>query len=187
MRTLPIDQITPYWRNPRRIPEEAVAAAADSIERYGYRQPIVVDTENVVIVGHTRLQALQRLGWTEVPVRVSDMPAETAHEYRLVDNKVAEMTSWDHDALVAELREFDQGLYETYFPDVDLEVGLASQRDPDFDKAERDLAIPPSPELARSTTHVACPACDKEFEVWTKTLPGVTDEILREIADGPPE
>lgn len=187
-RKLRLEDIKPYPGNPRRIPDEAVQAAARSIEKYGYRQPIVIDEDNVVIVGHTRLKALQHLGYRSATVIVaSDLSDEQVREYRLVDNKVGEMTAWDHDSLVAELREITPDVQESFFPDVDLEIGLLEEKDPDFDQAEKNLQPSPSPELTRATSQVTCPACDKEFEVWTKTLPGVTDEILREIENGTSE
>lgn len=182
---LPIEDIKPYWRNPRRIPEEAVAAVQASIERYGYQQPIVVDDENVVIVGHTRLQALKRLGWAKVPVLRANLSQEKAKEYRLVDNKTSELTSWDFDALVMELREFDATLLESFFPDVDLEVGTINQavteqniRDASA-KVKTVAAANPS---NVHTTKVECPACFHTFEVRTRSLPGLTTQDLDKLA-----
>src|SRR5690348_363088 len=98
-RTLKVADIKPYFRNPRRITEEAVNAVAESIQRYGYVQPITVDSDNVIIVGHTRHRALQKLGVKQVQVYVSDLSEEKAKEYRLIDNRTSEMTTWDHEAL----------------------------------------------------------------------------------------
>ena len=98
-----LDAVTPYAGNPRRIPAAAVSAVAESIRRYGFRQPIVVDAEGVVIVGHTRLQAATQLGLTTVPVHVADLTPEQAAAYRLGDNRTGELAAWDDQALAAEL------------------------------------------------------------------------------------
>jgi hypothetical protein len=182
---LAIEDITPYWRNPRKIPEEAIEAVRVSIERYGYQQPIVVDHENVIIVGHTRLQALLRLGWTHVPVYVTDLPADKAREYRLVDNKTGEMTAWDHDALVMELREWEVGLLKEFFPDVDLQVGqiTGALEGGTMADAERKVTqVAPQDPAGTHTTKVVCPACFVSFDVRTRSLPGLTTADLDELA-----
>ncbi|MBL9150069.1 MAG: ParB N-terminal domain-containing protein [Phycisphaerae bacterium] len=100
----PIDSIRPYERNPR-VNDHAVDAVAASIRDYGFRQPIVVDTNNVVIVGHTRLKAAIKLGLKHVPVHVADMTAEKAKAYRLADNQLATLATWDQELLPIELAE----------------------------------------------------------------------------------
>lgn len=102
-----IDAVTPYENNPRKIPKEAIEKVAASIREFGFRQPIVVDKDMVVIVGHTRLLAARSLGYDEVPVLVaSDLPPEKVKAYRLADNKTNEFTSWDDDRLMEELTAF---------------------------------------------------------------------------------
>jgi ParB-like chromosome segregation protein Spo0J len=107
--TLPIAQIRPYPANPRAI-EDAVEAVKESIARYGYQTPIVVDSEHVVVAGHVRLAALKSLGWTEVPVIVTDLSEEACREFRLIDNRSAELAEWDRDRLVAELRTMEESM-----------------------------------------------------------------------------
>ena len=99
----PLDAVTPYAGNPRRIPAAAVRAVAQSIERYGFRQPLVVTAEGVVIVGHARLLAARQLGLDTVPVHVADLTPEQAAAYRLADNRTNEIAEWDDQALSAEL------------------------------------------------------------------------------------
>lgn len=184
-KTMAVADIKPYWRNPRRIPEEAVAAVAKSIADYGYQQPIIVDADDVVIVGHTRLQALKRLGITEVPVYVSMLPPDKAKEYRLIDNRTSEMSSWDHTALVMELREWEQSLLTAYFPEIDLEIdqingalGSVTQSEVD-DATKKVLAVHnPGPMM---TTQIVCPACFHTFEVRTDSLPGLSRLDLDEL------
>src|SRR5699024_6051193 len=184
------DELTPYEGNPRKITGHAVDRVAESIERYGWQQPIVVDAEHVVLVGHTRLQAAQQLGLTEVPVHVADdITPEQARAYRLADNRTGELSQWDHEALALEAREFPDELVETFFPDVDLEIESieAAQGPTDEDVADAADRIGSIPDPAAETTHtteVECPACYEAFSVRTATLPGVTSELLRELIKG---
>lgn len=180
-KTVAVEDIKPYWRNPRRIPAEAIEAVATSIREYGYQQPIVVDTDMVVIVGHTRLQALKKLGVTEVPVYVSDLPEAKAKEYRLIDNRTGEMTTWDHSALVLELREFETSLLESFFPDIDLEIGqikdAVNVTNEDVAKAEESIKKVKEAETIL-TTEVVCPSCFHSFKVRTDSLPGLSRNDL---------
>ena len=109
-----LSSITPYWRNPRDN-DESVPATAASIRRFGFKVPIVVDTEGVIVTGHTRYKAATELGLETVPVIVADdlTPAE-CKAYRLADNKVGEKSRWNGEALIAELLELqDSELLET--------------------------------------------------------------------------
>lgn len=103
LETWPIDRVIPYARNPRRN-DEAVAAVAASLKEFGWRQPLVVDGEGVLVVGHTRLKAARQLGMTEVPVHVaSDLTPAQAKAYRIADNRAGEKAEWDFDLLRLEL------------------------------------------------------------------------------------
>jgi DNA modification methylase len=106
----PLERIIPYARNARHIPPAAVAKVAASIEEFGWRQPIVVDGKGVIICGHTRLLAAQKLGLKEATVHVADnlTPAQV-RAYRLLDNRSHEETSWDRDLLGLELLDL-QGM-----------------------------------------------------------------------------
>lgn len=120
-RMTALADIKPYERNPRIIPQAAVDAVARSIHAFGFRQPIVVDRNGVILAGHTRYKAAQQLGLAEVPVIwQTDITDAQARGYRIADNKVAELSAWDRDALDAEVRELaDLG-------DIDIgAVGLA--------------------------------------------------------------
>lgn len=102
---MPIDDVHPYLNNPR-INEAAIDKVAASIREFGFRQPIVVDKDNVIIAGHTRLQAALRLGMKEIPVVVAeDLTDEQVRAYRLADNKTAEFAEWDFAKLDEELSE----------------------------------------------------------------------------------
>jgi len=111
----PLAEVKPYERNPR-CNDDAVDAVARSIREFGFRQPIVVDKDSVVVVGHTRYKAAQKLGLKEIPVHVvRELTPEQARAYRIADNKTADLATWDLELLPTELAEL-QGL------DVDLSL-----------------------------------------------------------------
>ena len=98
-----IGEIKPYEKNPRKN-DNAVDAVASSISQFGFKNPIVIDGNNVIICGHTRYKAAQKLGLDVVPcVVASDLTDEQIKAYRLADNKVSELAEWDIDLLGEEL------------------------------------------------------------------------------------
>ena len=103
-----IDEIKPYENNPR-INDKSVDDVAKSIKEFGWQQPIVVDKDNVIIVGHTRWKAAKQLGMTKVPVVVaSNLTPQQVKAYRLADNKVSEESIWDNKKLLDELDEINK-------------------------------------------------------------------------------
>ena len=118
-----INELSPYEQNPR-INDAAVDAVATSIKEFGFRQPIVVDEEDVIIVGHTRWKAAQKLGLKKVPVHVAtDLTPAQVKAYRLADNKSAEFAEWDMELLpieLADLQTMDFDLDLTGFSEDDL-------------------------------------------------------------------
>lgn len=120
VQKLPINQIRPYWRNPRNN-DKAVEAVKQSIVDYGFNSPLVVDTNFVIIAGHTRYKALLQLDFKEVECVVVDLPDKKAKEYRIADNKTSELSDWNLDHLIPELREIESVEdFQIYFKDVDL-------------------------------------------------------------------
>jgi DNA modification methylase len=104
----PITSIRPYENNPR-LNDAAVDAVAASLQAFGWRQPIVVDEEGVIIVGHTRYKAALKLGWTEAPVHVAvGLSPAQAKAYRIADNQTATLSSRDDDKLPLELMGLQQ-------------------------------------------------------------------------------
>jgi len=102
-----IDKVIPYARNPRHN-EQAVGKVAASIKEFGWKQPIVVDADMVIIVGHTRLLAAFQLALKEVPVLIADdLTPEQVKAYRLADNRVGEEAEWDEELLSLELAELE--------------------------------------------------------------------------------
>ena len=105
IKNMKITDIRPYEKNPRHN-DGAVEAVARSIKEFGWQQPIVVDKDMVVIVGHTRLKAAEQLGLTEVPVVVADhLTPEQVQAYRIADNKTGEIAEWDYALLPMELKD----------------------------------------------------------------------------------
>src|SRR5882672_8114587 len=125
----PLQQIIPYARNARKIPAQAIDKVAASLREFGWRQPIVVDREGVIICGHTRLLAAQKLGLTEAPVHVAEnlTPAQV-RAYRLLDNRSHEESAWDPDLLSFEfldLRDMGIDLDLTGFNTDEIDLFLA--------------------------------------------------------------
>jgi len=116
-----IDKIIPYARNPRKN-EAAVAKVAASLKEFGWKQAIVVDSEMVIIAGHTRLLAAKQLGMSEVPILVADdlTPAQVK-AYRLADNRTHEESEWDKASLAIELGELGDLDYDLRYTGFDPE------------------------------------------------------------------
>ena len=94
-----VSELVPYEKNPRKN-TKAVKYVANSISEFGFKVPIVIDENNVVICGHTRLLASEKLGMDEVPCIIAkDLTEEQIKAFRLADNKVSEKAEWDFDLL----------------------------------------------------------------------------------------
>jgi DNA modification methylase len=105
-------EIKPYDKNPR-LNDEAVDAVATSIKEFGFRQPIVVDADGVIICGHTRWKAAQKLGLEKVPVHVAtDLTPEQIKAYRIADNQTASLAEWNYDLLPIELADLQASDYD---------------------------------------------------------------------------
>lgn len=103
---LAIKNIKPAPNNPRKITPKAVEITAKSIKRFGWQQPIIVDTNHVIIAGHTRTQAAKSLGLTKIPAIIADnLTPEEAHAYRIADNRTSDFTTWDFPELTKQLEE----------------------------------------------------------------------------------
>ncbi|MDW8267470.1 MAG: ParB N-terminal domain-containing protein, partial [Gemmataceae bacterium] len=107
-----LSDIRPYANNPRHN-DDAVAAVAASIREFGFRQPIVVDPDGVIIVGHTRFKAAVKLGLDMVPVHVAkDLTPEQVKAYRIADNQTASLSDWNYDLLPIELASLQEMNYD---------------------------------------------------------------------------
>ena len=144
----PVARPVPYANNPREISARAVEKVADSIRAFGFRQPIVVDAEGVVVVGHARLLAAKKLGLDGVPVHVArDLTADEARAYRLADNRTGGEAAWADDALAFELAElggagFDLALTGFDEPELGRLAGPGEGlTDPDDAPVAPDVAV----------------------------------------------
>jgi len=108
----PIASIRPYENNPR-INDQAVDAVAASIREFGFRQPIVIDAQGVIIIGHVRYKASLKLGLDKVPIHVAkDLTPKQVKALRIADNKTADLSDWNYDLLPIELSELQGMTYD---------------------------------------------------------------------------
>ena len=123
-----LSELTPYANNPR-LNDGAVDAVAASIKAFGFKVPLVVTADGVIVAGHTRWKAAKKLGLKTVPCIVADdLTPEQIKAFRLADNKVGELAEWDFEKLDLELEELDFDMTPFGFDD---EVGEASANDID--------------------------------------------------------
>ena len=150
MKTLPIEQIKPYENNPR-LNDDAVEAVRKSMEQCGYIAPIVVDENNVVLAGHTRLKALKEMGAKECEVlEVAGLSDDEKRKYRLLDNKTNELALWDFDKLAEELEGLDFDDLELDWMDNLEDIAIPAYKEPtneeldleDFDDDEFECECP---------------------------------------------
>lgn len=134
-------QLSEYENNPRHN-EEAIEAVANSIKSFGFKVPIVITSDHVIIAGHTRLKAAISLDLEEVPCIIADdLSADQIKAFRLADNKTAELATWDFTKLENELIDIDLDMLQFGFKE--LEEGLPDNAsDDDFDIDEE---IPETP------------------------------------------
>lgn len=117
----PLEELVMYANNPRKN-DGAVDAVAASIQEFGFRVPIVIDKDNVIVAGHTRYKAAKKIKRTEVPCLIADdlTPAQIK-AYRLADNKVSEKAEWDMELLELELEDIDMDMELFGFDDLENE------------------------------------------------------------------
>jgi ParB family chromosome partitioning protein len=102
-----VTELKAYEKNPRKN-DKAVDPVAESIKEFGFKVPIIIDKDNVIVAGHTRLRAAKKLGMKTVPCIVADdLTPDQIKAFRLADNKVSEFAEWDIDLLTSELKEID--------------------------------------------------------------------------------
>ncbi len=142
-----ISEIKPYDKNPRKN-DEAVKYVAESIKQFGFKVPIVIDANNIIVAGHTRWKAAKKLGLSEVPCIVADdLNDEQIKAFRLADNKVSEKAEWDFELLSEELDDlFDFDMSVFGFEDDEEEEEPTEIVEDDFD-ADADIAAEPKAKL----------------------------------------
>ena len=131
--TKPLSEIRPYEKNPRKN-DEAVQYVANSIKEFGFKVPIVIDKDGIIVAGHTRYKASKKLKLTEVPCIIADdLTEEQIKAYRLADNKVAEKAEWDFDLLSGELDDILNIDMEQFDFDLSLDEEETEAVEDDFD------------------------------------------------------
>jgi DNA modification methylase len=134
---LETDKLIPYINNPR-INDNAVDAVAGSIAEFGFKNPIIVDRNNVIIAGHTRLLAARKLGLDQVPViRAEDLTEKQVKAFRIADNKTAELSEWDDELLAMEL----EGLEDMFTGFSDGEIDALLNQDGPAGVIEDDFEV----------------------------------------------
>ena len=149
-----LEKLKPYEKNPRNN-EQAIEPVANSIKEFGFKVPIVVDKDGVIVAGHTRYLASQRLGLEEVPCIVADdLTEEQVKAFRLADNKVSELSSWDFSKLNQELEELSLDMSEFGFDEItDVTDDLLNDFFEDSEQTEKE------------PKKIQCPHCGEWFEV----------------------
>ena len=119
-------ELHPYERNPRNN-DGAVDAVAASIREFGFKVPVVIDTDDVIVAGHTRVKAAKKLGLKTVPCIVADdLTPEQVKAFRLADNRVSELADWDFDLLKLELDDLSMDMTPFEFPSLDDDVDMSN-------------------------------------------------------------
>lgn len=155
LKQMNLADLSPYDKNPR-LNDNAVPKVAESISKFGFKVPLVIDSNNVIVAGHTRFKAAQTLGLDAVPCIVADdLSPEQIRAFRLADNKVAEFSEWDFAALNEELEALqDFDMHDFGFANIDL-------HDDDLSAFFEEPVQPKEPKAKTAT----CPHCGEVFEL----------------------
>lgn len=148
-----VDELKGNPKNPRKN-DGAVDTVAKSIEKYGFKNPLIIDESNVVWCGNTRLKAAKKLGLEEVPcIVVKDLTPKQMEEYALLDNKTNEIAEWDFDLLSEILPDLD-------LDDFGIDWGVLKAEDINID----DFFVDAQPK-DKEPKKIQCPCCGEWFEV----------------------
>lgn len=158
---IPLDELTPYVRNAKTHPDEQIKHIANSLIKFGWKQPIVIDAEYTVVVGHGRLLAAKKLnadgveGFDKAPCIIADdLSDEEIKAYRLADNKLNE-SPWDFALQEVELSEIEElDMKDFGFEEVSS-----------FDVSALDDLFADAPEKEKEPKKITCPHCGKEIEI----------------------
>lgn len=152
IQLLELTQLTPYEKNPRNN-EKAVDKVAESIKHFGFKVPIVIDKNNIIVAGHTRFYAAIQLQFDRVPCIVADdLTDEQVRAFRLADNKVSEFSEWDFDLLQEELEALEDWDFEAFG------FELAVENEKTYENKEVDL------DDITEDLNCVCPRCGFEFK-----------------------
>jgi len=184
-----LDRIKPYEKNPRTLPDKAVAKVAGSLKTFGFQKPIVVDEAGVIIAGHVVYKAAQQAGFTRVPVVISSLDAKAAKAYRLADNRTAQETDWLDDLPRQEVTALDDDGFDLAslgFDDRELQKLLSD--DEEMARAEETPEPPANPVTVEGDVwllgnhRIICGDSTKA-DVVDKVLAGVKPHLM--VTDPP--
>ena len=170
IKTFKLNELRPYAKNPRRN-DEAVKYVAESIRQFGFKVPIVIDTNNEIVAGHTRYKAAQKLKLQEVPCIVADdLTEEQVKAFRLADNKVSEAAEWDFDLLLSEL---DELAFDFDMTDFGFDLMEKPEDDEDEEPQQKvnerirtdDAYNLPFVDLSRCEGKYQMPIIDREYHI----------------------
>lgn len=184
VKSVKLSEIYPYYDNPRDN-TNAIEPTKESIRRFGFVKPILVDKAGVIIAGHTRYVAAYQLGMEYVPVVYSSMDDEMAKKYRILDNKLAEKSSFDEDQLLEELRnmEVPTEMQAFFFEDIDQMLNFSfdsiSQQAEEYGGFQYDYSSVDNENLEATSSETETTSTDEEEEDPAKDL-----FVLKEREDG---
>ena len=185
LKVVPISEVLPYEKNPRKINKEGIKAVRESIEKFGYNVPIVVDSKMVVVTGHSRLMACKEMGMQKVAVIIANhLTEKQAKEFRIADNRTSELSKWDNDLLISELRDIGLGgEMDAFFKSGELSslmgeldkagaaVDSPSQEEIDSAQEKRDEEFSKKEEeIQNNLVEITCQCCSETFHVSRKLL-----------------
>lgn len=149
-----IDELIPYENNPR-INDEAVEYVKNSIKEFGFKVPVVIDKDNVIIAGHTRIKASKELGIKDIPCIIADdLTEEQVKAFRLADNKVSEKSLWDYSKLDEELDSI-----------LDIDMSMFNFDINNTNDINLDDYFGPEQEKEKEKKLIECPYCHKPIEL----------------------
>ncbi len=176
-----LSELEPYINNPRKN-DSSVDFLVNSINEFGFRVPIIIDTKNVIISGHTRFKAAKKIGMKDVPCIVAtDLSEKQITAFRIIDNKVSEHSKWDIDKLLYEM-DFDNIDFTNYgFLDLEIKAIQTGVGNLDFEPTlqpqfsgleitneeieKRAIELANKMVREQKIIKVQCPHCDEEFEI----------------------
>ena len=180
IQEIDINEIKPYKNNPREIPMESVQKVMNSIKEFGNNQPIVVDNDNVIVVGHTRWKALKQLGKTKAYIVKRQFSKNDAMAYRIMDNRSGEESKWENKLLAEELNMLKNEKFDLDFTGFNLTEleNLANDKELGFVQNTKEIKenfnvdFPDGMEV----THVKMvqlflnTETEKDFKLWCQEL-----------------
>lgn len=162
-----VDEIIPYENNPR-INDNAVDYVANSIKEFGFKNPIIIDKDNIIVAGHTRLKAALQLEMKKVPcIMADDLTEEQIKAFRIADNRVAEFSSWDNEKLTMELQNIELDMSEFGF-----ELEFDSFEDINDEELEEPTRFEHKMKIDKQEIYLT----DEEYENIMKLLDSYTEK-----------